>query len=145
MNNIKYFYHGTSLPLEVLTLHQATDSNGSKANNDNAVFLTPSFEMACAHAFRQKTKENSQNLNYNISIHGGQEPLMIMENVNELNDDDKGYVYVFNYSDDFINDPVGSLQYKSYKPLKPIQVIEVYYKDYKHLFSVNKENISHRR
>lgn len=142
LKNPKYLYHGTSLLLDELKPQMAYDSDNNKSNNDNAVFLTSHFNTACAHAFRQKTKENTDNKEWSIRVTSGELPIMIMDNVEELDDNANGYIYVFEYNDSFINDPEGSLQYKSYESLKPIDMFEIYYKDFKHLYSVNENSKS---
>ena len=103
------------------------------------MFLTNSFLIASAYAFKDNLKDDK--LKYNFNIKSRLElPIMTMENVVE-NDDIEGYIYVFEKASEIINEPVGSVQYKSYKELKPIDIIKIKYKDFKFLYEVNKTNL----
>lgn len=139
---IKYnnhYFHGSPKLLEVLSTNQSHDSSNNEVNIDNALFLTDSFFIASAYAFKDSLKDNK--LKYNFNIKSRLElPIMTMENVVE-NDDIEGYIYVFEKTNEIINEPVGSVQYKSYKELKPIDIIKIKYKDFKFLYEVNDTNL----
>ena len=53
-----------------------------------------------------------------------------MENVC-VDDDIEGYIYIFVNDGSFVNEPIGSLQFKSFKNLKPVDALKIKYKDYK--------------
>ncbi len=131
-----YMYHGSSKLVNEIILNQAHDSSRSLVNIDYAVFLTDSIDIASAYAFKDSIKKISEGCKYNFFVSStGDYPIMQMENV-VVNDEIEGYIYVFEKSDQFINDPVGTRQFKSYENLKPLDVIKVYYKDFKHLYEV---------
>lgn len=131
INNPKYLFHGSDLVLDELVVMQSHDSNNIKVNVDCAVFLTSSFIGATPYAFKEIIKKNSEGLKWNFSInYNNNLPIMTMSNV-VIDENIEGYIYVFKYDEAFVNDPVGSLQYKSYKSLKPIDKVKVKYKDFK--------------
>jgi len=130
VENPIFLFHGSPKLFEIAETRLSHDSNGNNVNIDNAVFVTSSFLVAAAYAFKDSIKANSNGLHYNFSInHDGTFPVMTMENVN-IDEDICVYVYVFKNDDAFKNDPIGSLQYKSYRDLIPIDVVKIYYKDY---------------
>lgn len=136
INNPKYLFHGSDKVLDELVIMQSNDSNGNSLNIDKAIFLTPSFIGATPYAFKETIKKNSNGLKWNFNIdYNNNIPVMTMKNV-ILDDDIIGYVYVFYNSNLFVNEPKGSLQYKSYTNLKPIDVVKVKYKDYKKYYKV---------
>lgn len=130
IENPMFLFHGSPKLFEIVKQRLSHDSNGNSVNIDNAVFVTSSFLVATSYAFKDTIKENSSGLHYNFNInHDGTFPVMEMENVN-VDENIYGYIYVFKNDGTFKNEPVGSLQYKSYNNLKPIDVIKIYYKDY---------------
>lgn len=136
MKNPRYLFHGSPILLTTIEKRQSHDSKQQLTNVDHAVFLTSSFLLATAYSFKDKIKEASQGLKWNFEInHSGNIPIMIMENVN-VNNDISGYVYVFENDGSFQNEPLGSLQYKSYKNLTPISVLPVVYQDYKSYYEI---------
>ena len=50
--NPKFLFHGSPKKLEVIEQRQAHDSNGTKENEDFAVFMTSSFIIASAYAVK---------------------------------------------------------------------------------------------
>lgn len=64
---------------------------------------------------------------------------MTMENVSIPNDL-KGYIYVFEATNDFVNDPIGSLQFKSFTDLEPIEVLEISYDNFENYYQNNDKN-----
>ena len=60
---------------------------------------------------------------------------MTMENV-KIDENLYGYIYVFINDESFKNEPIGSLQFKSYQKLNPKFCIKVYYKDYEQNYEV---------
>ena len=129
-NKPKYLFHGTPKKLDVIETRWSHDSKNVKENIDNAVFLTPSLISASAYAFKDSIKKNSKDLDWDFDINNhGRLPVMVMKNVcipNNL----EGYIYVFEINSSFENDPVGSMQYKSYKDIKPMEVLKVKYEDF---------------
>ncbi len=141
LNNPKYLFHGSSELLHNIEIRKSHDSSGRKQNIDEAVFVTPSFLVATAYAFKDKIKELSLNngLKYDFEVNHQEEmPIMTMANV-LIPEELDGYVYVFEYNEKFINDPVGTLQYKSYENLKPIDVLKINYEDFKSFYEIKQE------
>ena len=93
--------------------------------------------MASAYAFKDGIKKISGDRKYDFKIKLKEDfPIMIMENV--VTDDNLcGYIYVFVNDGSFVNEPEGSLQFKSYNNLIPYRKIEVIYKDFKYLYKDN--------
>ena len=58
INNPIFLFHGSPKQLETIEQRLAHDSNGNKENEDFAVFMTSSFIIASAYAFKDKIKEN---------------------------------------------------------------------------------------
>ena len=133
IKNKKVYFHGSPDLVEELEPRQSSDSSGNKINCDNALFLTDSFLMASAYAFKDTIKKDNVNFKFDITLRN-KIPFMNMENVN-ISDDIEGYIYAFNKDIDIINEPVGSNQFKSYKNLKSIERIKIKYKDFKFLYN----------
>ncbi len=136
--NPNYLYHGSPKKLEVIEQRQAHDSDGVKENEDYAVFMTSSFIVASAYAFKDRIKEMSQDLQYEFEI--GRNPetdeiFVIMDNVN-IDDELEGYVYVFDFDSTYEHEE-RSIQYKCHKNVTPIDVIPVRFKDYKQFYTIN--------
>lgn len=131
LENPTYFFHGSPKQLDVIKTNLSHDSAANTMNIDQAVFVTPSFLMASAYAFKDTIKENSKLLDWDFQIRSRQEfPIMTMQNV--ITDDRMvGYIYVFENNGSFVNEPGGSLQYKSFVPLQPCSVIPIVYRDFK--------------
>ncbi|MDD4157326.1 MAG: hypothetical protein PHY08_12205 [Candidatus Cloacimonetes bacterium] len=141
LNHPRYLFHGSPKFLENIEAKKSHDSNGNEHNIDIAVFVTPSFLLATAYAFKDKIKEVSLNsgLEYSFSInHELSLPIMKMENV-LIPETLEGYIYVFEYNEKFINDPNESLQYKSYDHLKPIDVLKIDYNDFSYFYELNQK------
>ena len=135
INNPKYLFHGSPLKLDVIEPRLSKDTKGNEKNIANAIFLFPSFLKATPYAFKDTIKEKSKLLNWGFEIPNTNDfLLMIMENV-IIDETIKGYIYVFEKSDDMIKDNF-SYQYKCYKKLIPCDMIEVYYKDFKDYYEV---------
>ena len=120
---------------------QATDSNHNLENEDYAVFLTSSFLIASAYAFKDKIKEISDNLPWNFEIGGNAktgEINIIMENIN-TDDDLEGYIYVFPF-DDTNEHKENSVQYKCHRNIKPIDKIKIKFSDFKDFYIINQNS-----
>ena len=133
-----FLFHGSPKKLEVIEQRQAYDSNGNKENEDFAVFMTSSFVIASAYAFKDKIKEMSEGLDWNFEIGRDAntgEIFVIMDNVN-VDDELEGYIYVFNYDDSYTHEG-RSIQYKCHKNVVPIDVVSVKFKDFKNYYSIN--------
>lgn len=136
--NPNWLFHGSPLLLDEINLNQSHDALGQTENIDKAVFLTSSKLIASAYAFKDSIKKNSEGLRYNFNINSYLEkPIMAMENV-KIDDSLYGYIYVFINDGSFKNEPIGSLQFKSYQKMNPIFCIKVYYKDYEQNYEVKK-------
>lgn len=133
-----FLFHGSPKKLEVIEQRQAYDSNGNKENEDFAVFMTSSFIIASAYAFKDKIKEMSEGLDLNFEIGRDAntgEIFVIMDNVN-VDDELEGYVYVFDYDDTYTHEG-RSIQYKCHKNVVPIDVVSIKFKDFKNYYSIN--------
>lgn len=136
-----FLFHGSPKKLEVIEQRQAYDSNGIKENEDFAVFMTSSFIIASAYAFKDKIKEMSEGLDWNFEIGRDAntgEIFVIMDNVN-VDDDLEGYIYVFDYDDSYTHEG-RSIQYKCHKNVVPIDVVSIRFKDFKNYYSINIDN-----
>lgn len=131
IKNPKYLFHGSPKLLEMIEQRQSHDSN-NKLNEDFAVFLTPSFIIASAYAFKDKIKLMSEGLDWDFEI--GIDPetnkiRIVMDNV-IIDDELEGYIYVFKYNDsNMYKDDL--IQYKCYQNIKPLDVVTIRFKDYK--------------
>ncbi len=132
----QWLFHGSPQKLEIVNTKLSHDSDNNLVNIDNAVFLTSSKEIASAYAFKDSIKENSKGLKWNFVIEQQEKyPIMTMENVC-VDDDIEGYIYIFVNDGSFVNEPIGSLQFKSFKNLKPANVIKIKYIDYKDKYKI---------
>jgi hypothetical protein len=136
LKNPKYFFHGSPLLLKEIETRLSHDSDNNISNIDNAVFVTPSFKIASAYAFKDRVKKDSEGLDWDFKIASDEQfPIMTMSNV-RIDENMFGYIYVFLNDGSFINQPYGSLQYKSFSHVIPINVVKIYYKDYKNLYGI---------
>ncbi len=136
--NKEYMFHGSSKKLSVLTPMLSNDSNNTKENIDTAIFLTDDFLAAIPYAFKDEIIKNSKGLNWSFSIPTSESEIkMKMKNV-RIDENITGFVYVLKKTDDMVNSPKGSKQWKSYKEMKPIDVLKVEYKDYSKYFLLEK-------
>lgn len=136
----KYLFHGSPKMLEVVEQRQAHDSSHNAENEDYAVFLTSSFIIASAYAFKDKIKELSEGLRWNFDIgynSDADEINIIMDNVNIL-DDIEGYIYVFPFNENYEHHNK-SIQYKCHENIKPIDVVKIRFADFKKYYSINME------
>lgn len=136
IDNPKYLFHGSPKILEQIEQRQAHDSDHNPDNEDYAVFLTSSFIVATAYAFKDKIKENSTHWNFKIGCDE-----IVMDNVN-TDDEQIGYVYVFKIDELNIESKAGH-QYKVKNTIKPIDIVKVKFKDYKEYYQIN-QNIKKR-
>lgn len=136
--NPTFLFHGSPKKLEVIEQRQAYDSNGIKENEDFAVFMTSSFIIASAYAFKDKIKEMSEGLDWNFKIGIDDDTgkiFVVMDNVN-VDDELEGYIYVFDYDDSYTHEG-RSIQYKCHKNVVPIDVVSIKFKDFKKYYSIN--------
>ena len=66
--NPRYLFHGSPKLLEIIEMRQAYDSCANYENEDYAVFLTSSFIIASAYAFKDTIKKLSDGLDWNFEI-----------------------------------------------------------------------------
>lgn len=137
INNPKYLFHGSPKLLETIEQRQAHDARGNKYNEDFAVFLTSSFIIASAYAFKDKIKEISSELNWNFDIGYDaetEEVNIIFENVN-IDDEMEGYIYVFPFDENY--EHYGqSIQYKCHENIKPIDIVKIRFADFKKYYCI---------
>lgn len=143
LNNPKYLFHGSPLLLSELERKQSHDSRGTIVNEDLAVFLTSSFVVASAYAFKDKIKEISSGLNYGFEIgRDADSGKLIIDMTNVIVDDDmEGYVYVIPYDESYEHHG-RSIQYKSHVNIKPIETIKVKFSDFKQFYNINGDVIT---
>lgn len=135
INNPKYLFHGSPHKLDELVPMKSHDSKDNENNIATAIFLFPSFLKSTPYAFKDTIKEKSKDLSWDFEIpNTNTYPLMIMKNVN-IDENIKGYIYVFEKKDYMIKDEK-SYQYKCYEKLIPYDIIEVYYKDFSKYYEV---------
>lgn len=141
LNNPKYLFHGSPQLLDEIEQRQATDTNHNLENEDYAVFLTSSYLVASAYAFKDKIKEMSDNLSWNFEIGGDArtgEINIVMENVN-IDDNLEGYIYVFPFEQEFEHNE-NSIQYKCHRNIIPIDKIKIKFSDFKEYYIVNQNS-----
>ena len=140
IKNPKYLFHGSPKLLETIEPRQSSDSGNNHDNEDYAVFLTSSFLMATAYAFKDTIKERSNGLDWKFRVEydsDSKEVIIKMDNVN-IDDDIEGYVYVFPF-DETHEHTKGSTQYKCHNSIKPIDVVKVKFADYKNYYIINND------
>jgi len=140
LENPKYLFHGSPKMLEVVEQRQAYDSNHNVENEDYAVFLTSSFIIASAYAFKDKIKELSagQKWNFDIGYNLGTDEINIIMNNVSVADDIEGYIYVFPFNRNYEHHD-RTIQYKCYENMKPIDVVKIRFVDFKKYYSINDE------
>ena len=135
----KYLFHGSPKKLEVVEQRQAYDSNHNSYNNDCAVFLTSSFLMASAYAFKDKIKALSVGLDWRFEIgydYKNDNVYVQMDNV-IVDDDIEGYIYVFMFDEKYEHQKKSS-QYKCHESIKPSDVVKVRFADFKEYYDINR-------
>lgn len=140
INNPVYLFHGSPKKIDVVEQRQAHDSNNNPDNEDYAVFLTSSFIIASAYAFKDRIKELSDGLKWNFDIGYDADNDMIyiqMDNVN-VDDDIEGYIYVFPFDEKYEHQG-RSIQYKCHENIIPIDVVKIKFSDFKKFYSINSE------
>ena len=138
----KYLFHGSPKLLNTIEQRQAHDSNGNAENEDFAVFLTSSYIIASAYAFKDRLKELSDGLDWNFEIGydlDRDEVKIKFKNVN-IDDDLEGFIYVFPFSEKYEHNERSS-QYKCYENIKPIDVVKVKFVDFKKYYQINNQKI----
>ena len=138
--NPRYLFHGSPKLLEIIEKRQAYDSCANSENEDYAVFLTSSFIIASAYAFKDTIKKLSDGLDWNFEIgydNKTDELDIRMDNVNVF-DDLEGYIYVFPFNPNYDHQN-SSIQYKCYENIKPIDIIKVKFAQFKKYYKINKE------
>ena len=146
IDNPKYLFHGSPKNLNVIEPKSAADSKHIAENEDNAVFMTPSFILASAYAFKDSIKKMSGNLDWNFEIGAipyTNEIYVIMDNV-IVDDELEGYIYVFDWNDKY-EQRKGMIQYKAHKEMPPIDTIKIKFKDFKKFYTINEANENIRK
>lgn len=140
LTNPRYLFHGSPKLLGNIEQRQAHDSNGNKDNEDFAVFLTSSFIIASAYAFKDRIKELSDGLDWNFDIGydaDNDEVNIKFENVN-IDDDIEGYIYIVPFNENYEHHG-RSIQYKCHENIIPIDVIKIRFADFKKYYSIGNE------
>ena len=141
ISNPIYLFHGSPKKIDVIEQRQAHDSNNNAENEDFAVFLTSSFIIASAYAFKDSIKELSNGLDWNFEIgydSDNDKPIIQMNNVN-INEDLEGYIYVFPFNNKYEHH-TKSIQYKCHENIKPIDVVKIKLSDFIKYYMIN-ENV----
>lgn len=139
IDNPIYLFHGSPYKLSVITPKQSHDDRGNGINNDNAIFMFPSFLKATPYALKKAFNEsiegaNEENSYFETSKRSNNYPYGIICN-RIINEEEIGYVYVF-LKDDTMKKDYGDYQYRCYHNLIPIDVVEIKFKDYKKYFEI---------
>ena len=142
INNPKYLFHGSSYLLNEITPRQSYDSSGNKNNIAKAVFLFPSFLKATPYAFMDTIKKFNEHYYFEVP-NTNDSILVTIRDVEYIDEDIIGYIYVFKKDDRMIKDDK-SYQYKCYSELKPHDIVEVKYKDFKQYYNYIDPNIKRR-
>lgn len=132
-----YLFHGSPKILNIIEQRQSYDSNGNIENEDFAVFLTSSFVIASAYAFKDRIKELSDGLEWNFEIGYDAERNNInikFENVN-IDDDMEGYIYIFPFNESYEHHG-RSIQYKCHENIVPIDIVKIRFADFKNYYSI---------
>lgn len=125
----KFLSHGSPKALDVIVQNQAHDFNSNLENEDFAVFLTSSFIIASAYAFKDNIKELSSDLDWSFEIGGDVTGAINIDFNNvRVQDDLYGYIYVFDFDDNYEHYS-NSIQYKCHKDIKLIDAIKVKFSD----------------
>lgn|SRR5574344_1209544 len=124
--NPTFIFSGRDHLTKTLLPHKAYDSTGNIANEDTAIYLSSSFLIASAYAF----KSNVASTDFTI----GSISVLMKTNIA---DDTIGYVYVFKNDGTFICEHPGrSVQYKCYEEMKPLDILKIRYGDFKKFYNV---------
>ena len=132
----KYLFHGSPKKLDKIEQRQAHDSNGNVVNEDFAVFLTSSFIMASAYAFKDKIKDLSDGLKWDFDFGydaDRNELKLVFKNV-RIDDELVGYIYVFPFDESYEHHG-RSIQYKSHGDLVPKDCIKIKFSDFKKYYT----------
>ena len=127
--------------LDIIEQRQAYDANNNPENEDYAVFLTSSFLIASAYAFKDTIKKLSDGLKWSFDIGYNAEDDTIniqMDNVN-VSDDIIGYIYVFSFNEEYEHHG-RSIQYKCHQNIKPIDIVKIRFYDFKDYYSINEKS-----
>lgn len=138
LSNPTYLFHGSPKLLDTIEQRQAHDSNGNVENEDFAVFLTSSFIIASAYAFKDKIKELSDGLDWNFEIgydSDNNEVNIKFENV-KTDDDIEGFIYIFPFNENYEHHG-RSIQYKCHENIKPVAVVKVRFSDFKKYYKIS--------
>ena len=138
LTNLDCLFHGSPKKLVIIEPREAHDSNGNAENEDTAVFLTSSFLLASAYAFKDSIKELSDGLDWDFDFNYDPDTKdinIIFSNV-KINDDIEGYVYTVPYSENYEHHG-RSIQYKCHKKIKPTDVVKIKFGDYKKYYQIN--------
>lgn len=138
IDNPTFLFHGSPKLLDTIEQRQAHDSNGNVENEDFAVFLTSSFIIASAYAFKDKIKELSDGLDWNFEISydvDNRKTNIKFENVN-IDDNIEGFIYVFPFNDSYEHNG-RSIQYKCHESIRPLDVVKVRFSDFKKYYEIN--------
>lgn len=144
IHNSQFLFHGSPKLLDIIEQRQAHDSNNNPYNDDFAVFLTSSFFIASAYAFKDKIKEISTDKNWNFDIgydSDNNEIYIEMDNIN-IDDDMEGYIYVFPFDKSYEHFEK-SIQYKCHKDIKPVDIVKIKFSDFKYYYNIN-QVVKHR-
>lgn len=133
LENPKYLYLGAAHPIDFETIR--------KENKDNEAFemyLTSHYHSAVANAFAQQIAEKNIGREYDMNIYPGRVPILVASDVENLDDDNKAYLYIFPCPDDAVLEK--NFIFKVTEPLIPVKVKDLIYKDHKIYYRVHAVN-----
>lgn len=134
LSNPKFLYMGASAPIDFNQLERECN-NGYRTNFK--MYLTAHYNTAIANAFAQKLIEKNPDKANNITVDSYSIPILKASDVVDLNDNDEGYLYIFECPEDATNFKKYDFIVNGF--LMPVKVKELYYKDHKIYYSINKE------
>ena len=125
----RYLFHGSSILLNNLEPKQSHDLDNNPENEANAVFLTSSFIIASAYAFKEYG-------NLSVEYIPDENKINIeFDNIN-IDDEVEGYIYVVPYNEKYEHHGRSS-QYKFFENITPIDTIKIKFGDFKKYYSIN--------
>ena len=129
IENPDYLYFGSAHEIDFEKLKEDNINNYSFE-----MHLTSHYNTAVASAFAEMLDENSQGIEHTIQIHHNNIPILVADNVRELDDSAKGYFYIFECPDDAKKEK--NYYFKINEPILPIKVKDLIYRDHKGYYKI---------
>ena len=130
LKNPNYLYLGSAKEINFVELQRE-----NAENNTFEMFLTSHYYTAGAIAFAEKLARKNKDQNYYIKIDSTKIPIMEANNVENLDEKDTAYIYVFEYNDDYVTTD-NDFQFKTNTVQMPVVKLEITYKDFNTYYKV---------